>query len=81
MISINNKRWDKLRSTDVEKLLASDVDENFFYEFKADDETVAKLMKEISALSNTYGGYILLGVNNDKTIGGCQKWKIGRAHV
>ena len=45
MISINNKRWDKLRSTDVEKLLASDVDENFFYEFKADDETVAKLMK------------------------------------
>lgn len=81
MISINNKRWDKLRSTDVEKLLASDVDENFFYEFKADDETVAKLMKEISALSNTYGGYILLGVNNDKTIGGCQKWTEQRIHT
>lgn len=81
MISINNKRWDKLRSTDVEKFLMGDVDENFFFEFKADDETSTKLMKEISALSNTYGGYILLGVNDDKTIGGCQKWTEQRIHT
>lgn len=81
MISINNKRWDKLRSTDIEKFLMSDVDEDFFFEFKADDETPAKLMKEISALSNTYGGYILLGVNNDKTVGGCQKWTEQRIHT
>lgn len=81
MININNKRWDKLRSTDIEKLLMGDVDENFFFEFKADDETPAKLIKEISALSNTYGGYILLGVNDDKTIGGCQKWTEQRIHT
>lgn len=81
MISINNKRWDKLRSTDIEKFLMGDVDESFFFEFKADDETPAKLIKEISALSNTYGGYIFLGVNNDKTIGGCKKWTEQRIHT
>lgn len=82
MININNKSWDKLRSTDIEKFLMGDIDdENFFFEFKADDETPAKLIKEISALSNTYGGYILLGINNDKTIGGCQNWTEQRIHV
>lgn len=82
MININNKSWDKLRSTDIKKFLMADIeDENFFFEFKADDETSAKLIKEISALSNTYGGYIFLGVNNDKTIGGCQKWTEQRIHV
>lgn len=82
MININNKSWDKLRSADIEKFLMGDIDgENFFFEFKADDETSAKLIKEISALSNTYGGYIFLGVNDDKTIGGCQKWTEQRIHV
>ncbi len=81
MISINNKSWDKLRSTDIEKFLMGDGDENFFFEFKADDETPAKLMNEISALSNTYGGYILLGVKDDKTIEGCQKWTEQRIHT
>lgn len=81
MIDINNKSWNKLRSTDIEKLLAGDVDENFFFEFKADDETTVKLIKEVSALSNTYGGYILLGINDDKTIGGCQKWTEQRIHT
>lgn len=74
MININNKNWNQLLSSDIEELLTSDISENFFFEFKADDETPAKLIKEISAFTNTYGGYILLGVNNDKTIGGCQKW-------
>ena len=37
-------------------------------------------MKEISAFANTYGGYILLGINNDKSIGGCRKWTEQRIH-
>jgi predicted HTH transcriptional regulator len=60
MININNKPWEKLRLLDVEKLLSSSVDENFFYEFKSDDEEPPKLIKEISAFANTYGGYIFL---------------------
>ena len=81
MININNKPWDKLRSSDILKLLAGTDDETFFFEFKSDDEPPAKLIKEISAFSNTYGGYILLGVNDDKTIGGCTKWNEQRIHA
>lgn len=81
MININNKSWDKLRFSDINKLLTSTEEENFFFEFKADDETPAKLVKEVSAFSNTYGGYILLGINDDKTIGGCQKWTEQRIHT
>jgi len=81
MININNKSWDKLRISDIHKLLSNTDDETFFFEFKSDDETPAKLAKEVSAFSNTYGGYILLGVNNDKTIGGCVKWTEQRIHT
>ena len=52
--SINNKPWSKLRSTDIQKFLSGTEDENFFFEFKADEETPAKLVKEISAFANTY---------------------------
>lgn len=54
MININNKPWSKLRSTDIQKFLSGTEDENFFFEFKADEETPAKLVKEISAFANTY---------------------------
>ncbi len=81
MVNINNKNWDKLRFADIQKLLSGSDDENFFFEFKADDETPAKLIKEVSAFANTYGGYILLGINDDKTIGGCKKWTEQRIHV
>lgn len=81
MLNINNKAWDSLRSTDITKFLSSLDDETFFFEFKSDDEPPAKLVKEISAFSNTYGGYIFLGVNDDKTIGGCKKWNEQRIHT
>lgn len=74
MININNKSWDKVRSSDIKKLLSDEFEENCFFELKADDVQPEKLASEISAFANTYGGYILLGVNDDKTIGGCQKW-------
>lgn len=81
MVNINNKRWDKLRFSDIKKLLSGCDDENFFFEFKSDDETPSKLVKEVSAFANTYGGYILLGVNDDKSICGCTKWTEQRIHT
>ena len=81
VININNKRWDKLRFSDVRKILSGTDDESFFFEFKADDVTPQKLMKEISAFANTYGGYILLGIDDDKNVSGCQKWTEQRIHT
>lgn len=80
MINLNNKQWDKVTGKDIKKVLSGSDDESFFYEFKSDDEDPNKLIKEISALANTYGGYIFLGINNDKSIGGCKKWTEQRIH-
>jgi hypothetical protein len=81
MVNINNKSWDKLRLVDVQKLLSSSDDESFFFEFKSDEESPSKLVKEVSALSNTYGGYIFIGVDDDKKISGCKKWTEQRIHT
>ena len=81
MININNKQWEKLRFSDIEKLLAGTDDETFFFEFKSDKESPAKLVKEVSAFANTYGGYILLGITDDKTIEGCKQWTEQRIHT
>lgn len=72
MININNKTWDKLRLKDIEKYLDTiDDDETFFIEFKEENIRNAQLTKEISAFANSFGGYILLGVNDSKKIVGC----------
>lgn len=75
MILINNREFSKLKYSDVEEFLNNtDLDESFFVEFKNDDVSTKGLAKEICAFSNTFGGYIFLGVEDNKTITGCAKW-------
>ena len=81
MININNKDWDELKSLDIRKFLERNGEENFFFEFKSDNEKPSELMKEICAFANTYGGYILLGIDDDKSISGCKKWTEQRIHA
>lgn len=72
MININGKEFNKLRLKDIEKYL-SDVEDNerFFLEFKEEDIRPTQLSKEVAAFANSYGGYFLLGVTDDKKIVGC----------
>ena len=81
MIKINNKSWNDLVSADIKDHLSEDDGETFFFEYKSDDESPKKLIKEVSAFANTYGGYIFLGVADDKTIEGCKKWDEQRIHI
>lgn len=75
MILINNKEFSKLRFLDIEKFLCDyDEDESFFIELKNNNITTKDLIKEICAFSNTYGGYVLLGVEDNKDITGCIDW-------
>lgn len=75
MILINSKDFEKIRFTDIEKFLNDfDEEENFFVEFKNDNVNNKDLIKEICAFANTYGGYIFLGVEDDKNITGCNNW-------
>ena len=73
MININNKEWGKLRSSDIQKYLL-DGEEDYFFEYKEDDVKPSDFVNEVTAFSNTYGGYILLGVSDTKAILGCTKW-------
>lgn len=75
MILINNKKLSKLKFSDVKVFLDNtDLDESFFVEFKNDKVTTKGLAKEICAFSNIFGGYIFLGVEDDKNITGCTEW-------
>lgn len=80
MISINNREWNDLTVTDIEKAVASE-EESFYFEFKDDRVESRKLTEEISALANTYGGYIFLGVSDKKEIVGCKKWNEQSIHA
>ena len=80
MININNTPWSKLTAEDIKALLCETDGETFFFEFKKDDVRNEKIYKEISAFANTYGGYILFGVADDKTVTGCTNWTEQRIH-
>ncbi|MBD9162395.1 MAG: ATP-binding protein [Blautia wexlerae] len=82
MVNINNKPWDELQIKDVQDYLSDpDSNENCFFEYKIDRVEPAKLVKEISAFANTYGGYIFLGVDDNKNIVGCTAWNEQRIHI
>ena len=81
MVKINNKSWQNLRLSDIVKHLNEDDDETFFFEYKSDNVSTHKFIEEVSAFSNTYGGYIFLGVEDDKSITGCTNWTEQKIHT
>lgn len=82
MININNIEWNKLTAEDVKKQIEkTEIHENFFIEFKNSMESNSKMMKEISAFANTFGGYIFIGIEDDKTITGRGNWTEERLHT
>ena len=82
VVNINGKPWEELQFKDVQDYLSDpDSNENCFFEYKIDKVEPAKLVKEISAFANTYGGYIFLGVDDNKNIIGCTAWDEQRIHI
>lgn len=80
MVNINNREWNELSVEDIEAAVASE-EESFYFEFKEDKVDSKKIVEEISALANTYGGYIFLGVSDEKEIIGCSKWNEQSIHA
>lgn len=82
MVNINGKDWDKLGASDIQTFIAEqDFDESFYFELKDDKVSPKKVMKEISAFANTFGGYIFLGISDAKQIEGCIEWSEQRIHT
>ena len=80
MINISNKEWEELTVADIESVIKTG-EESFYFEFKDDRVDTKKVAEEISALANTYGGYIFLGVSDDKEICGCKSWTEQKIHT
>lgn len=75
MLKINNNEWNKLTIEDILCCIKEDYsNESFFFEFKSNKESTKGIAKEICAFSNTYGGYLIIGVNDNKEIEGCPNW-------
>lgn len=82
MVNINGKEWSNLSSVDIQTVIAEqDFDESFYFEFKDDKVSTKKLVEEVSAFANTFGGYIFLGISDDKQIEGCTIWNEQRIHT
>lgn len=82
MININGKEWAILEATDIQEVFSEpDFDESFYFEFKDDRVTTQKLIKEVSAFANTFGGYIFIGISDNKKIEGCTAWNEQRIHT
>ena len=82
MININGKEWDDVQLDDIIDIVkAPEMEESFFYEFKDDRVQPKKLVEEISAFANTFGGYIFIGISDEKEIKGCFEWDEQRIHT
>lgn len=67
---------------DIQSVISEqDFDESFYFEFKDDRVSNKKITEEVSAFANTFGGYIFLGVSDDKQIEGCTTWNEQRIHT
>lgn len=82
MVNINGKEWMDLTPADIQYAISEiDFDESFYFELKDDRVSPKKMMEEVSAFSNTFGGYIFLGISDDKQIEGCAEWNEQRIHT
>ncbi len=82
MLNINGKEWAKLEAEDIEVVLMEPcTDESFYFEFKDDRVANKKLMEEVSAFANTFGGYIFIGVSDNKQVEGCTVWNEQKIHT
>lgn len=82
MVNINGKEWTRLVPADIQSVISEqDFDESFYFEFKDDRVSNKKITEEVSAFANTFGGYIFLGISDDKQIEGCTSWNEQRIHT
>ena len=82
MVNINGKEWNDISEEDIVYIVESaGTEESFFYEFKDDRVSTKKFVEEISALANTFGGYIFIGISDEKEIIGCKEWDEQRLHA
>lgn len=62
-MSIYNKPIADVNTADLQELLAENAVENYRLEFKRQDPNRDQMLKKLSSMANTHGGYLLVGAN------------------
>jgi hypothetical protein len=65
-MSIYSKQINSLEYSDILVLLEDGAKENIRLEFKREYPSKDEILKKVSSLANTWGGYIVIGVEQDK---------------
>lgn len=70
---IFSKSFDEIKYEDVEKLIDSNITESLILDYKkeiiGDDRSKKEILKDISSMANSSGGYIIIGIDEDKESG------------
>ena len=66
-----NKNFDEIDEKDISSLIKQGVRENQNLEYKSEtwksnDEGIREMMRDITSIANAYGGYIIIGIKEDK---------------
>ena len=69
-----NKSFSEINSSDIEGLLTSGASEHSNLEFKKQiwgtaDEEVREMLRDISSIANAYGGYLIVGIDEEDDTG------------
>ena len=64
-MSLFNRSITAVTTADLQELLADQAVENIRLEFKSAAPTKDELLKKLSSLANTYGGYLVVGAADD----------------
>ncbi len=69
-----NKTFKDIAGTDIQNLIASGASEGNNLEFKREpwgngDEEVREMLRDVSSMANAYGGYLLIGIDEEDSTG------------
>ena len=64
-MSIFNKSLSNINEEDLQELITNKAVENIRLEFKRDEPSKEQIFKKVSSFANTFGGYIIIGIEED----------------
>lgn len=69
-MTLLGKNFEEVAGADLQRLIAEGVTEGQGIEFKRDvwgrgDEDIREMLRDISSMANAYGGYMLVGIDED----------------
>ncbi|WP_414837089.1 helix-turn-helix domain-containing protein [Candidatus Nanohalococcus occultus] len=63
---LRGKSLEEIKAEDISDLIDEGIEEGLFIEYKSEEPHGNDLIKELTSLANSYGGYLFLGISEDE---------------